>query len=329
MKAKKIVTLMVASAMVCGMFGATTTVHAAADVTLKLAHADAEGSIFDQGAVAFQEKLQELSGGAMDVELYRNGTLGSLSEVAEGIQMGTVDVAPIVTTTLANFAPELNVFDMPYLIDDYQMAYDALDGDVGKKFAESLEDSSFKVEGWWSMGFRNTTASKEIKSVDDFKGLKIRTQSSDIQMAIFDALGASPTAISFSELYTALQQKTVDGQENPYVNILQSNIFEVNNYLIETEHVFQVAAFLISPSTYDKLTDEQKGWVDEASAYATEVEREACEKDNEAAKETLINDKGMTLVEMDKDELKEATKSVYDDFSDYADTVAEIQNYAK
>lgn len=95
MKAKKIVTLMVASAMVCGMLGATTTVHAAADVTLKLAHADAEGSIFDQGAVAFQEKLQELSDGTMDVELYRNGTLGSLSEVAEGIQMGTVDVAPI------------------------------------------------------------------------------------------------------------------------------------------------------------------------------------------------------------------------------------------
>lgn len=115
MKAKKIVTLMVASAMVCGMFGATTTVQAAADVTLKLAHADAEGSIFDQGAVAFQEKLQELSDGTMDVELYRNGTLGSLSEVAEGIQMGTVDVAPIVTTTLANFAPELNVFDMPCL----------------------------------------------------------------------------------------------------------------------------------------------------------------------------------------------------------------------
>lgn len=118
MKAKKIVTLLVAAALTCGVVGSTTSVYAA-DVTLKLAHADAEGSIFDQGAVAFQEKLQELSGGTMDVELYRNGTLGSLSEVAEGIQMGTVDVAPIVTTTLANFAPELNVFDMPYLILNY------------------------------------------------------------------------------------------------------------------------------------------------------------------------------------------------------------------
>ena len=120
MKAKKIVTLLVAAALTCGVVGSTTSVYAA-DVTLKLAHADAEGTIFDQGAVAFQEKLQELSGGTMDVELYRNGTLGSLSEVAEGIQMGTVDVAPIVTTTLANFASELNAFDMPYLIDDYDM----------------------------------------------------------------------------------------------------------------------------------------------------------------------------------------------------------------
>lgn len=328
MKAKKIVTLLVAAALTCGVVGSTTSVYAA-DVTLKFAHADAEGSIFDQGAVAFQEKLQELSGGTMDVELYRNGTLGSLSEVAEGIQMGTVDVAPIVTTTLANFAPELNAFDMPYLIDDYDMAYEVLDGEVGQKFADSLQGSALKVEGWWAMGFRNTTASKEINGVDDFKGLKIRTQSSDIQMAIFNALGASPTAISFSELYTALQQNTVDGQENPYVNILQSNIFEVNKYLIETEHVFQVAAFLVSPSTYDGLTDEQKGWVDEAAAYATEVERAACENDNETAKETLVNDKGMTLIELDKDELKEATKSVYDQFPDYADTVAEIQSYAK
>ena len=328
MKAKKIVTLLVAAALTCGVVGSTTSVYAA-DVTLKLAHADAEGSIFDQGAVAFQEKLQELSGGTMDVELYRNGTLGSLSEVAEGIQMGTVDVAPIVTTTLANFAPELNAFDMPYLIDDYDMAYEVLDGEVGQKFADSLQGSALKVEGWWAMGFRNTTASKEINGVDDFKGLKIRTQSSDIQMAIFNALGASPTAISFSELYTALQQNTVDGQENPYVNIIQSNIFEVNKYLIETEHVFQVAAFLVSPSTYDGLTDEQKGWVDEAAAYATEVERAACENDNETAKETLVNDKGMTLIELDKDELKEATKSVYDQFPDYADTVAEIQSYAK
>ena len=146
MKAKKIVTLLVAAALTCGVVGSTTSVYAA-DVTLKLAHADAEGTIFDQGAVAFQEKLQELSGGTMDVELYRNGTLGSLSEVAEGIQMGTVDVAPIVTTTLANFAPELNAFDMPYLIDDYDMAYEVLDGEVGQKFADSLQGSALKVEG--------------------------------------------------------------------------------------------------------------------------------------------------------------------------------------
>lgn len=179
------------------------------------------------------------------------------------------------------------------------------------------------------MGFRNTTASKEVKNVEDFEGLKIRTQSSDIQMAIFDALGANPTAISFSELYTALQQKTVDAQENPYVNILQSNIFEVNDYLIETEHVFQVASLLISPSTYDELTDEQKGWVDEAAEYATEIERKVCEEDNEKAKETLINEKGMKLVELDKEELRAATESVYEEYSDYADMVEQIRSSAE
>lgn len=324
MKSKKVLALTLTAAMAMGL-AATATTASAADVTLKLAHADAEGAIFDQGAVAFQEKLEELSDGSMTVELYRNGTMGSLAEVAEAIQMGTVDVSPIVTTTLANFVPDLNVFDMPFLMDDYEMAYSVLDGDVGSELAEALEANAFKVGGWWTMGFRNTTASKEINSVEDFKGLKIRTQSSDIQMAIFDALGASPAAISFSELFTALQQNTVDGQENPYVNILQSNIFEVNDYLIETEHVFQVAALLISPSAYDKLTDEQKGWVDEAAAYATEVERAACENDNETAKETLINEKGMTLIELDKEELRAATESVYEKYSEYADMVERIR----
>lgn len=325
MKTKKVVSAVLVAAMAMGM----ATSASAADITLKLAHADAEDSIFDQGAVAFKEKLEELSGGTIAVELYKNGTLGSIAEVAEAIQIGTVDVSPIVTTTLANFVPELNVFDMPFLMDDYQMAYDCLDGSVGEELAAALEASNFNVGGWWVMGFRNTTASKPIESAADFAGMKIRTQSSDIQMAIFNSLGANATAISFSEMYTALQQNTVDGQENPYVNILQSNIFEVNDYLIETEHVFQVAALLIAPSTYASLTEEQQGWVDEAAAYATEVERTACETDNETAKDTLINEKGMTFIELDKAELREATASVYDEYSEYADMVAEIQSFAK
>ena len=138
---KKVLAMVMVSALAVGM---ATTVSAA-DVTLKLAHADAEGSIFlTKGRLHFQEKLEELSGGSMKVELYRNGTMGSLSEVAEAIQMGTIDIAPIVTTTLANFVPELNVFDLPFLMDDYEMAYKVLDGEVGEKLGSLWKQAPLK-----------------------------------------------------------------------------------------------------------------------------------------------------------------------------------------
>ena len=163
------------------------------------------------------------------------------------------------------------------------------------------------------MGFRETTSSKPISTVADFKGLKIRVQSNEVHQAIFNALGAAPTVINFSELYTAMEQGTVDAQENPYVNIASNAYFEVQDYLVETNHVFQFAAMLVSDETYNSLTDEQKGWVDEAAAYAADVEWQATREDNEAAKQTCI-DAGMTLVELDHDELLAATQSVYDTY---------------
>ena len=171
------------------------------------------------------------------------------------------------------------------------------------------------VASWMTMGFRETTSNKPIHSLADFNGLRIRTQSNEIHQAIFNALGASATIINFSELYTAMEQGTVDAQENPYVNINSNAYYEVQDYLVETNHVFQLAALLVSDSTYNKLTDEQKEWVDQAAAYAADVEWEATEADNEAAKQACI-EAGMTFVEMDHDELLAATESVYDAYKD-------------
>ena len=163
------------------------------------------------------------------------------------------------------------------------------------------------------MGFRETTSNKPIESVADFKGLKIRTQSNEVHQAIFNTLGASATVISFSELYTAMEQGTVDAEENPYVNIYSNAYYEVQKYLVETNHVFQFASLLVSQSKYDSLTDEQKAWVDEAAAYAADVEWKATETDNETAKQACI-DAGMTFVELDHDELRNAVQGVYDKY---------------
>lgn len=288
-------------------------------MNLTVAYADPEDSVFGKGAAAFKEKLEELSGGNMTCTIYPNGTLGSIPEVAAMIQQGTCDVSPIVTSSLMDFCPELGVFDLPFLFKDYDDARTTINGEVGEYLAGKMQEQNMHVGSWMTMGFRETTSSKPLNSVADFKGLKIRTQSNEIHQAIFTALGASATIINFSELYTAMEQGTVDAQENPYVNIYSNAYYEVQDYLVETNHVFQLAAMLISQSTYDKLSDEQKGWVDEAAAYAADVEWEATETDNETAKQACI-DAGMTFVQLDHDELLAATQSVYDTYeSQYGD----------
>ncbi|MBQ8933372.1 MAG: TRAP transporter substrate-binding protein [Lachnospiraceae bacterium] len=288
---------------------------AAEKIDLTVAYADAENSVFGKGVAAFAEKLEELSGGSMTCTIYPNGTLGSIPEVAAMIQQGTCDVSPIVTSSLVDFCPELGVFDLPFMFADYDAARAAINGEAGTVLADKMKAANMHVGSWMTMGFRETTSSKPIESIDDFKGLKIRTQSNEVHQAIFNSLGASATVIAFSELYTAMEQKTVDAQENPYVNIANNAYYEVQDYLVETNHVFQLAALLVSESKYNSLTDEQKKWVDEAAAYAADAEWKATIEDNEAAKQTCI-DKGMNFVELDHDELLKATAGVYDQYRD-------------
>lgn len=250
----------------------------------------------------------------MTCTMFPNGTLGSVTEVAAMIQQGTCDVSPIVTSSLVDFCPELGVFDLPFLFSSYEDARTVLEGEAGDYLAEQMANSRLHVGSWMTMGFRETTSNQPVESLDDFNGLRIRVQSNEVHQAIFTALGAAPTIINFSELYTAMEQGTVDAEENPYVNIYSNGYYEVQDYLIETNHVFQVAALLISDSTYNSLTDEQKAWVDEAAAYAADVEWEATETDNETAKQNCI-DAGMTFIELDRDELLAATQSVYDQYN--------------
>lgn len=284
-------------------------------INLTVAYADAEDSIFGKGVAAFKSKLEELSGGTMTCTVYPNGTLGNVTEVAAMVQQGSCDVSPIVTSSLVDFSSDLGVFDLPFLFADYDEAKTAVNGEAGTKLAEELESQNLHVGSWWTMGFREVTSNKPIESIDDFNGLKIRTQSNEVHQAIFSALGASPTVINFSELYTAMEQKTVDAQENPYVNIYSNAYYEVQDYLVETNHVFQVAALLVSSSKYNSLTEEQKTWVDDAAAYAADIEWQATIDDNETAKQKCI-EAGMQFTTLDHDELLNATSSVYDQYRD-------------
>ena len=181
-------------------------------INLTVAYADPEDSIFGKGANAFAEKLAELSGGTMTCTMFPNGTLGSVTEVAAMIQQGTCDVSPIVTSSLVDFCPELGVFDLPFLFSSYEDARTVLEGEAGDYLAEQMANSSLHVGSWMTMGFRETTSNQPVESLDDFNGLRIRVQSNEVHQAIFTALGAAPTIINFSELYTAMEQGTVDAE---------------------------------------------------------------------------------------------------------------------
>lgn len=312
--------LTVACASVLGFSGA-----AQAKTNLMLGYADPEDSIFGKAAVAFSNKLSEVSGGELSVSMFPNGTLGGISEMPAMLQQGACDVTLIVTSSLMDFCPELGVFDLPFLFSGYDDAQQVLNGEAGKFLAGKLEEQSLHVAGWITMGFRETTSNKPVRSVADFKGLKIRTQSNEVHQAIFSALGAAPTVISFSELYTAMEQGTVDAEENPYVNIYSNTYYEVQKYLIETNHVFQAAAIVISKDTMDDFTDQQRAWVEEAAKYATDLEWQVTREDNIKAKEGAIK-AGMELIELPHEDLLKATQSVYQKYDQQFGPILKLMN---
>lgn len=300
------------------------------EITIKFSHPDPEGSVLDRGVKAFKEDIEERSGGTIKVDVYPANQLGSLTEVIEGIQSGTVDMAFSNTSYVTSFCPEVGVFDMPFLIDDDEHAYAALDGDVGAELAETLEGNNIKVMSWWPMGFRDltTTKDKKIESVDDFDGLTVRTMTNEIHQQMFLKLGANPVTIDWNELFTALQQGVCDAQENPINMIYNNNVYEVQHYLYNTEHAYAITVMMISPSTWNKLSDEQKSWMEESAKAATESYRADYKTETETNLQKLTEECGMEYIELDKEELREKVSSVYDAHPELADLVEKVKSYS-
>lgn len=265
-------------------------------------------------AEAMQERIKELSDGKMEIDVYGDGQLGGDREVAETVQYGNIDMCIVSTTPVAAFYPDLNVFDAPFLFKDSAQAQEILDGEIGQEIAAGMEDIGFKVLGFPENGFRQlSTAAKEVHSPSDLKGLKVRVMESEVHIETWKALGASPTPMAFSELFTALQQKTVDGQDNPFVTDRDNRFYEVQKYIIETNHVYTPYLLLMSKDSYDKLTDEEKEIIEEAGAYGVSVQREkTAEYDKDAVQE--MQEKGVTLISLtdeEKQQFRDAVSDIY------------------
>lgn len=286
-------------------------------VTLKLGHIQSENDLWHDGAVKFKEEVERLSEGKMKVEIYPNSTLGGDRDMAEGMQIGTVDFA-LVAGVLGNFEDSIQLLELPYLFSSQEEYNKVIHGEVGQEIANRvLEASDIRILNWWDRGPRHITANKPVETVADIKGLKMRIPEIKAMEHTWQAMGASPTTMAWNEVYTGLEQNVIEAQENPIPFIFGGRIHEVQNYLSLTAHKYEYVTLAMSDMTWSKLSAEQQEIIQEAADIATEYENQLVSEQTDEILETMKSE-GLEVIEPDVEEFAaEARKS----HSEFAETI--------
>lgn len=266
----------------------------------------------------FKKYIEEQSEGRIKVELYPNGQLGGDRQAIESVMIGTVEATIPAVAVLSNFEPKFQVFDLPFLFETKAAAYRALDGEVGKMLADSLPEG-LKILVYAENGFRHITNNVgPIHSPDDLKGLKVRTMENPVHMATFKAMGANPTPINFGELYTALQQGTIDAQENPIPLVYTSKFYEVQKYYTLTGHFYAATVIAINDVFFNSLPEDLQQIVQEgANLYRDEQRKLSQQQDIEMLEK--LKEAGMkinTISEEERQAFVKATQPVYEEYEE-------------
>lgn len=269
------------------------------------------------GIVRFKELVEEQTDD-FEIELYHSGQIAGDRVAVEMLQLGSLDITIPSTSPLINFTPEYGVFDLPFTIPNSEVADELLDGEFGDRMLDLAETQGMVGLAWWENGFRNlTNDERPIESIDDLRGLKVRTMESDIHLDTWQALGANPTPMSMSEVFSALQQGTVDGQENPYPTIHMENFSEVQGYLTETLHTYTPFIFLMDKAVWDKMNVEQQEIIQTAAVEAGKYNRDI---NRETAEESLLTlEESMNFNRISDEEyirFQEAVNPVIEKYSD-------------
>ncbi|RWZ59037.1 TRAP transporter substrate-binding protein [Halobacillus fulvus] len=274
-----------------------------------------------KGLLKFKEIVEEKTDGSITVDTYHSGQLGDDRSMTEALQLGTQEVVIPSTAPLANFVPEFSVFDIPFLFPNEQVADEVLAGDTAQGLLTKLEEQNLVGLAYWENGFRDLTNSERaVASIDDFDGLKIRTMENDLHLDAFKALGANPTPMAFTELFTALQQGTVDGQENPYATIYLEKFYEVQDHVSNTHHIYSPFVFLMSKSFFDGLSEEEQQIVKDAALEAGEHQRKLNREANEEYVQSL-QDEGMTYTEISDENRQEMVDAVQPVIEEYKEDI--------
>lgn len=242
---------------------------------LRLAHPHPETDSWHRAALLMAEELKKRSDGAITMQVYGNGALGSDPTTISSARGGTLDIALTGNPFFTGLAPKLNVLDLPFQFRDRKHVTAVLDGPIGNRLKPELEPSGLVVLGFWDIGFRNITNSRHaIRTPDDIKGLKIRTTPNQAHIKAFQLLGANPTPLAFTELFTAMETRAVDGQENPNTLILSARFFEVQKHLSLTRHAYTAGILAMSKRKLDALPAKDQELIRAVAAEMTPKQRQ-------------------------------------------------------
>jgi tripartite ATP-independent transporter DctP family solute receptor len=281
-------------------------------VTLKLGHTAAPDHHYQIAAEKFAQLVEQKTNGTVKVQVYPSDQLGSQNESVEGAQLGTQDMVLTSDVLLSSFEPKMGLLNLPFLFRDYDHVVSVLNGPIGQQLSDALSDKGLVVLGFWQNGFRHITNSRgPINKPEDLRGLKIRVPSGTVFVDTFNMLGAISTPMSFGELYSALQLKTVDAQENPITHVLTQKFFEVQDYLSLTYHIHVSQPLIISKIVYERLSENQRKALREAAQEVAvwHFEHVKSIEDSEIEK---IKAQGMQVNTADQEAFRTAVKPVYD-----------------
>ena len=301
---------------------------ASAQTVLKIGYSTSKDSHYGVGSTAFCDEVEKNTQGRYKCQQFPSSALGGEREQIEAVQLGTQDLTNSSTGPLGNFVPEVKIVDIPFLFRDYDHARKVMDGPIGQDLLKKVQAKGLIGLAWTENGFRHMTNNKRpIVKASDAAGLKVRTMENKVHMDGYKTFGLLPTPMAFPEVFGALQQGTVDGQENPIPVILASKFAQVQKHLSLTGHVYSPAILLLSPRVWDKLSEaDRKVFLDAAKTGAAAQRKKVNDDENNGIAQ--LKKDGMQVVErVDAESFRKAVTPAYAGYAKEfgADKIAAIQ----
>jgi tripartite ATP-independent transporter DctP family solute receptor len=312
---KRVLTVVLAVLFIFTLAGAASAQYKA---TMKFASVTPPDHFYNVGARKFAELIKERTGARIDIKVYPAGQLGKGErEITEAVQQGAVELLITSTGPMGGFSPSINILDFPFLFRDFKHVDLVMDGPIGRKLLDDFAKAEIKALAFWENGFRHLTNNKRsVKKAEDGKGLKIRTMENKVHLAAWKAAGYNPTPMSWGEVYTALQQGVIDGQENPIAIIASNKLWEAGQkHFSFSAHVYSPAPLIMSKKKFDGMPKEDQGLFLKTALEVAKFQRQI----NRDAEEKSMKDmasKGVTVIrDVDRDSFRKAMAPVFDQFS--------------